>query len=234
MYMQADHIPHSFLIRHVPNTALWPSLSVQDHTGSYFTFHTQAICEYLYICFILWDQHYCMLNIHCNLCFYSWFPFHVISDCFNSFYFFGWMLYLCMRLCRGVRCHLTGWLTAFKTGLYNGCVSGRVASWTAACCLCLSTRSQNGSRFAITSTMSMAVVLMAPVIIIAACYWIDASFVSTACFVLLLSEVFMPTFWCGVRKISAVYSILGIAMEIYSWQKYLACIPLVVRTILLK
>jgi hypothetical protein len=58
----------------------------------------------------------------------------------------------------------------------------------------LSTSNLNGSRFAITSSVSVAVVLMAPVIIIAACLWIDASFVSIACFVLHLSNDLMPIF----------------------------------------
>ena len=39
-------------------------------------------------------------------------------------------------------------------------------------------------------------------------------------------------FW-GVRKMSAAYKICGMAVGIYSWQKYLAWMPLVVSMICL-
>jgi hypothetical protein len=72
--------------------------------------------------------------------------------------------------------------------------------------------------------MSVAVVFMAPVIIIAAHLCIDASFFTIAWFA-LLSFILLPMFCCGVRKISAAYSMRGTAMERYNCHIYLAFIP---------
>jgi hypothetical protein len=63
-----------------------------------------------------------------------------------------------------------------------------------------------------TSRMSVAVVLIAPVIIIAACRWIVAS-------LLMIAQQDFPfvalvvVFRCGVRKMSAAYSMHGAAIE---------------------
>ena len=75
-----------------------------------------------------------------------------------------------------------------------------------------------------SSRISVAVVFIAPVIIIAAHHWIDASLFSTAR--LLSDEVLLlPAFCWGVRNMSAAYSMRGIAMERYSCRVNLARVP---------
>ena len=67
-------------------------------------------------------------------------------------------------------------LAALATGLCRGCVTGSVARRMAALCLVLSTRRGKGSKLAIESVMSVAVVFIAPVIIRAALCCIVANF----------------------------------------------------------
>ena len=135
---------------------------------------------------------------------------------------FSWcMLNLCMRSCSGVRCRLMRHFVEFRTGLYNGCVGGSVANWRAALCLILSAKIWNGSRFAMSSSMSVATDFIAPVIMIAARRWIDASLLSTA---RLLGDeaLLLPAFCWGFKNMSAAYSIRGMAMERYSCRVNLA------------
>jgi hypothetical protein len=140
--------------------------------------------------------------------------FHLMSSltAFIVSMFSGQTLYLCMRSCSGVGCCLTSLLAVFCIGLCSGCVGGSVARRIAVQCRCLSTSNGKGSRFAITLTMSMAVVLIAPVIIIATLLCIEASLFNTTCFI-FLSFVFLPTFCCGVKNTSVAYSILRTAMD---------------------
>jgi hypothetical protein len=116
--------------------------------------------------------------------------------------FWGWILYLCMRSCSSVGCCFMSLHDVFMTGPFSGCDVGRVAKCRAAWCQYLSTSRWKGIRFAMTSRMSVAVVFIAPVIIIVAHLCMDASFLMMAWwFRLLLSH--LPTFCCGVRKMSA-------------------------------
>jgi hypothetical protein len=161
------------------------------------------------------------------------FIFHLVS-CLVALIismFCSLMLYLYMRSCSGVGCHLTSLLAVFLIGLCSGCVGGSVANHMAAPCQCLLTSSGSSIKFTMTSVMSVAVVFMAPIIMITAHLCSNASLLSMACFV-FLSLVFLPTFCWGVRKISVVYSILGTAIDMYSCHRYLACAPLDAHAIL--
>ena len=138
--------------------------------------------------------------------------------------FSGCSLNLCIRPCSGVQCLLTRCFTAFCIGLKSGCVGGSVVSLIAALCRILSTRVQKGSRLAMISRISVAVVFLAPVIIIAACCWIDASLFITAW--LLGDDMrLLPAFCWGVRNMSAAKTCGGwlwisIAAE-YIWLEFL-------------
>jgi hypothetical protein len=72
--------------------------------------------------------------------------------------------------------------------------------------------------------VSVAVVLIAPVIMIAAFLWIIASLLMTAWPNALFFGVRFA-FFCGVRNISAAYNMRGTAMERYSFQTYLTITP---------
>jgi hypothetical protein len=65
------------------------------------------------------------------------------------------------------------------------------------------------------SRTSVAVVLIAPVIIIAAHLWIAVSLFTMARLD-PSSFVLVPVFHCTVRKMSAAYNIWGIAMDKYN------------------
>ena len=73
------------------------------------------------------------------------------------------------------------------------------------------------------SRMSVAMVLIAPVIIISACCCMDASLFTIACLGLPLPTL-LPTFFCGVRKMSAAYNMCGTVMVRYSLCTYLAMV----------
>lgn len=102
----------------------------------------------------------------------------------------------------------------------------------AALCLYLSTRRWNGSRLVKTSMVSVAVVLMAPIIRITVQCCMDTSLLRIACFIFPSFDCF-PMFCCGVRKISVVYSMQGIVIKRYNWWMYLVGLPRVVCAILL-
>jgi hypothetical protein len=74
------------------------------------------------------------------------------------------------------------------------------------------------------SRVSVAVVLIAPVIMIAAFLWIIASLLMMAWPDASFFGVWFA-FFCGVRNISAAYNMRGTAMERYSFQTYLAVTP---------
>ena len=75
-----------------------------------------------------------------------------------------------------------------------------------------------------TSTTSVAVVFIAPVIMSTAHLCTDASLFTEACLA-HPSFITLPTFCHGVRKTSAAYSIHGTAMERYSCHIYFVLIP---------
>jgi hypothetical protein len=76
-------------------------------------------------------------------------------------------------------------------------------------------------RFAMTSKMSVAVVLMAPVIMMAACRCMAVSLFMIP-WLDFPSFDLVAIFRCGVRKMSAAYNICGTAIERYSLRTYFA------------
>jgi hypothetical protein len=114
------------------------------------------------------------------------------------------MLQVCMRLYKGVGWHLTSQLAAFVTGWCSRCVRGSVTKHSTAHCWILSTSRWKGSRSAITSKTSVAVVFIKPMIMITAHHWIIAS-------LLMIAWPDFPFFGfafvlcCSVCKMSAVY-----------------------------
>ena len=69
----------------------------------------------------------------------------------------------------GVWCFLTYCVAAFHTFGARGCMSGMQVSLVAALCISLDMRRWNGRRFAWASSMSFAVVVIAPIMDRAAC-----------------------------------------------------------------
>jgi len=74
------------------------------------------------------------------------------------------------------------------------------------------------------SITSVVTVFIAPVIMMVAHLCIDDSLVTMACLA-HLSFALLPIFCCGVRNMSAVYNIWGMAIERYSCHIYLAFVP---------
>ncbi|KAF8231007.1 hypothetical protein L208DRAFT_1472501 [Tricholoma matsutake] len=244
--MMADCIPHSLEISLVPRTAPTPSPSytVWCHCGPSLYHSLVFILPFLYkttATLIFPSIPELLVNTFTSgsscstsaialsmllVTLVLTFGFHLVSKHTTLMVSMvcGLILYLCIKLCSGVGCHFTSLLVVFAMGLCRGCVAGSVASWMVTHCQCLLIRRLNGIRFAITSSMSVAVVFIAPIIMIAAHLCIDASIFTIAWFA-LQSFILLPTFCCGVRKMSVAYNIWGTAMERYSCHMCLAFIP---------